>query len=48
MFLYNFDLVFFSAPPIESQWTKVVNMANTCETFNLSPGTVGDLIAKGI
>lgn len=35
------------APPIESQWTKVVNMANTCETFNLSPGTVGDLIAKG-
>jgi len=35
------------APPVESTWTKVVNMANTCETFKISPGTVSDLHAKG-
>ena len=46
--LYNFlPGFFFSAPPVESQWTKVVNMANTCETFKISPGTVSDLHSKG-
>ena len=35
------------APPIESKWQRVVNMANTCETFKVNPTTVAYLISKG-
>jgi len=35
------------APPIESQWQRVVNMANACESFKIPPVTVVNLIEQG-
>lgn len=35
------------APPIENRWQRVVNMANTCETFNIEPPNVAHLIGCG-
>ena len=35
------------APPIESDWERVVNMANTCETFKINSSTTARLINHG-
>jgi len=35
------------APPIETNWERVVNMANTCETFRINPTTTSRLIKCG-
>ena len=35
------------APPLESQWQRVVNMANACESFKMNPKTVVQLIDHG-
>ncbi len=35
------------ATPLENSWGRVVNMANTCETFGITPQTVAKLIQKG-
>lgn len=35
------------APPIESSCDRLVNMANTCETFGVSPPTVATLVSIG-
>jgi hypothetical protein len=35
------------APPIESAMDRLVNMANACETFQISAHTVANLIQSG-
>jgi len=35
------------APPIESPWQRLVNMANACETFGVSSKSVAELYSKG-